>query len=143
LFLTPDEFANQIHNTEESTSNSSERMNSGAFPASLSTHNPSQNGNGRVKDMAEAIRTSFGNGHQVVLLASTLGMAERLRDLLHEYDVPFRLEFGEQPLKALKVSEEVAAPVIGIGRISTGMRLPDISLEIYAEAISSTKPNVR
>jgi len=86
---------------------------------------------GRVKDMAEGIRASFGKGNQVVLLASTLGMAERLRDLLHEYDVPFRLEFGEQPIK---VTDEAAAPVIGIGRISIGMRLPDAVLEIYAEA---------
>ena len=40
-------------------------------------------------------------GTQVVLLGSTLGMAERLRDFLHEYDIPFRLEFGEQPLKVV------------------------------------------
>jgi transcription-repair coupling factor (superfamily II helicase) len=88
---------------------------------------------GRVKDMSEGVRTSFANGNQVVLLASTLGMAERLRDLLHEYDIPFRLEFGEQPLKAIKVSDETGAPLIGIGRLSTGMRLPDAALEIFAE----------
>ena len=57
-------------------------------------------------------------------------MAERLRDLLHEYDVPFRLEFGEQPLK---IAQEPHAPVVGIGKISSGIRLPDAALDIYAE----------
>ncbi len=85
---------------------------------------------GRVKDMAEGVRASFTSGNQVILLAGTLGMAERLRDLLHEYDIPFRLEFGEQPMR---VSEEALAPIVGIGRLSSGMRLPDAGLEIYAE----------
>ncbi|HLQ77653.1 MAG TPA: transcription-repair coupling factor [Terriglobia bacterium] len=89
---------------------------------------------GRVKDMADGVRDSYAKGNQVVLLASTLGMAERLRDLLHEYDIPFRLEFGEQPIKVSKASEELAAPIVGIGRLSSGMRLSDATLEIYAEA---------
>ena len=49
-------------------------------------------------------------------------MAERLRDFLHEYDIPFRLEFGEQPLK---VVDDPLAPLVGIGRISAGLSLPD------------------
>jgi len=134
LFLTPDEFAkpNPQHRRVHIEQLGAE--DPGSFSRFFIRSQPVTKWHGRVKDMAEGIRTSFGNANQVVLLASTLGMAERLRDLLHEYDVPFRLEFGEQPLKALKVSEDISAPVIGIGRISTGMRLPDISLEIYAEA---------
>ena len=55
---------------------------------------------------------------QVVLLGSTVGMAERLRDILHEYGIPFRCEFGEQPLKAI---EEAPVPLVGIGKISGGL----------------------
>jgi len=66
----------------------------------------------------------------VVLLGSTLGMAERLRDILHEYGIPFRCEFGEPPLRAV---EEATVPLVGIGKISAGLRLPDAGLEIYAE----------
>jgi len=134
MFLQPEEFARphpqhrKVH-LEELGSEDPE-----ASSRFLVRSQPITKWHGRVKDMAEGIRTSFEKGIQVVLFASTVGMAERLRDLLHEYDVPFRLEFGEQPLKALKGSEEVAAPVIGIGRISAGMRLPDAELEIYAEA---------
>jgi len=66
-----------------------------------------------------------------VLLGSTLGMAERLRDFLHEYDIPFRLEFGEQPLK---VVDDPVAPLVGIGRLSAGFSLPDAALLLYAES---------
>ena len=133
LFLSPEEFAkpHPQHRRVQLEQLGAEDL--GSLSRFFIRSQPITKWHGRVKDMAEGVRTSFGNGNQVVLLASTLGMAERLRDLLHEYDVPFRLEFGEQPLKALKLSEDVAAPVIGIGRISTGMRLPDVALEIYAE----------
>jgi transcription-repair coupling factor (superfamily II helicase) len=91
---------------------------------------PAQKFHGRIKEMSEVIRASHDQGRQVILLGSTLGMAERLRDILHEYGLPFRCEFGEQPLRA---TEEAAAPLVGIGKISGGLRLPDAGLEIYAE----------
>jgi transcription-repair coupling factor (superfamily II helicase) len=91
---------------------------------------PARKFHGRIKDMAEAVRESYAAGRQVVLLGSTIGLAERLRDLLHECGIPFRLEFGEQPLRA---TDEAIAPIVGIGKISGGLRLPDVDLEIYAE----------
>src|SRR5262249_39451782 len=47
---------------------------------------PAPKWHGRIKDLAEDVRRAHTQGIQVVLLGSTLGMAERLRDLLHEYD---------------------------------------------------------
>ena len=91
---------------------------------------PSEKFHGRIKDMAETVRQSHEGGREVVLLGSTIGMAERLRDILHEYGLPFRCEFGEQPLKS---TPDVTIPIIGIGKISSGLRLPDAGLEIYAE----------
>src|SRR5207248_2123137 len=85
---------------------------------------------GRIKEMAEVIRDSHIEGREVILLGSTVGMAERLRDILHEYGVPFRCEFGEASLKA---AEDASVPIVGIGKISAGLRLPDAGLEIYAE----------
>ncbi|HEY2380679.1 MAG TPA: transcription-repair coupling factor [Terriglobia bacterium] len=91
---------------------------------------PSVKFHSRVKDMAEVIGKSHEAGHEVVLLGSTVGMAERLRDIVHEYGIPFRCEFGEQPLRS---PDDTTVPIIGIGRISGGFRLPDIGLEVYAE----------
>lgn len=85
---------------------------------------------GRVRDMAETVRQSHEAGQEVILLGSTLGMAERLRDILHEYGVTFRAEFGEQPLRA---TDDGAVPVVGIGRLSGGFRLPDAGVELYTE----------
>jgi len=83
--------------------------------------------------MAAAVGQSHQAGRDVILLGSTLGMAERLRDILHEYGVPFRCEFGEQPLKTLVGGDDRSIPIVGIGKISSGLRLPDAGLEIYAE----------
>lgn len=91
---------------------------------------PSDRFHGRIKDMADAVKRSHEAGREVILLGSTLGMAERLRDVLHEYGIPFRAEFGEQPLRAI---EDAAVPIVGIGKISAGLRLPDAGLEIFAE----------
>jgi len=91
---------------------------------------PAEKFHGRIKEMAEAVRQSHAAGREVVLLGGTVGMAERLRDILHEYGLPFRCEFGEQPLKA---TGDAAVPVVGVGKISSGLRLPDAGLEIYAE----------
>ena len=91
---------------------------------------PGEKFHGRIKEMASAVGRSHLEGREVILLGSTVGMAERLRDILHEYGVPFRCEFGEPPLKA---ADDVTLPIIGIGKISSGLRLPDAGLEIYAE----------
>jgi transcription-repair coupling factor (superfamily II helicase) len=91
---------------------------------------PGEKFHGRIKDMAEAVSRAHQAGRGVVLLGSTVGMAERLRDILHEYGVPFRSEFGEQPLKAV---DDAQVPIVGIGKISTGLRLPEAGLEVYAE----------
>src|SRR5262245_54676353 len=72
-----------------------EALGSAEFPNPVAfavRSQPSARWHGRIKELAEEVRASFAAGTQVVLLGSTLGMAERLRDLLHEYEFPFRLE---------------------------------------------------
>jgi transcription-repair coupling factor (superfamily II helicase) len=91
---------------------------------------PARKFHGRMRDLVEAIRDSFEAGRQVLLMGSTLGMAERLRDILHEYELPIRTEFGVAPLKA---PADGNAPVVAVGRISGGFRLPDVNLEVFAE----------
>jgi transcription-repair coupling factor (superfamily II helicase) len=76
---------------------------------------PAEKFHGRIKEMAASVGQAHLEGREVVLLGSTVGMAERLRDILHEYGVPFRCEFGEPPLKAV---EDASVPIIGIGKIS-------------------------
>ncbi len=92
---------------------------------------PARRFHGRMREFVESIRQSWEAGRQVVMLGSTLGMAERMRDILHEYNLPFRAEFGEP--HAGRRQPENNAPVIAIGRISSGFRLPDVDIEVFAE----------
>jgi transcription-repair coupling factor (superfamily II helicase) len=91
---------------------------------------PARRFHGRMREMAGVLEQSFRDGRHVVLLGSTLGMAERLRDVLHEYEVPCRVEFGDPTLRAIA---EANAPLVGVGRLSEGFRLPDLGLELFAE----------
>ncbi len=91
---------------------------------------PARRFHGRMREMVEAVRVSFDAGRQVLLMGSTLGMAERLRDILHEYELPVRTEFGEAPLRAVPDGN---APVVVVGRMSAGFRMPDADLELFAE----------
>lgn len=130
LFIQPEEFA-QPHPQHPRVQISELGAEEAENPSRFFIHSqPVTRWHGRVKDMVEGVRASFAKGDQVVLLFGTLGMAERMRDLLHEYDIPFRLEFGEQPVN---VTGKETAPIVGIGRLSAGMRLPDAAIEIYAE----------
>jgi len=91
---------------------------------------PAPKWHGRIKDLAAALHDACREGTQVVLLGGAIGMAERLRDILHEYEIPFRVEFGDQPLR---VTDEAAAPIVALGRLSAGIRFPGAALDIYAE----------
>src|SRR5437870_5084469 len=126
IFLAPDEFRSRASHHR--------RVNLEELGASGSSFfvrgQPCDKFHGRIKEMAAAAGAAHQAGRDVILLGSTVGMAERLRDILHEYGVPFRCEFGEQPLKAI---DDATVPIVGIGKISSGLRLPDTGLEIYAE----------
>ncbi len=126
LFMPPSDLAELI---ERHSSLSLEELASDGSEF-LIVGQPARRFHGRIREMVETIRQSFEAGTQVVLLGSTLGMAERLRDILHEYELPFRTEFGEQPIKP---QEEGNAPVVAIGRLSAGFRLREVGLEVFAE----------
>src|SRR5881397_492099 len=129
IFLSPEDF--QARASPERRVQLEELGASGS--SFLVRGQPPEKFHGRIKEMAAAVGQSHQAGRDVILLGSTLGMAERLRDILHEYGVPFRCEFGEQPLKTLVGGDDRSIPIVGIGKISSGLRLPDAGLEIYAE----------
>src|SRR5262245_4805095 len=109
LFLRPEDLEQRL---SAHRGISLEETGAGASQSSVHfsvSAQPAPKWHGRIKELAEDVRNAYAGDTQVVLLGSTLGMAERLRDLLHEYDIPFRLEFGEQPLR---VVEEPSVPIV-------------------------------
>jgi transcription-repair coupling factor (superfamily II helicase) len=131
IFWLPEDFSSQASRAPRVHL---EELGVSVFENTIHFHvktQPSARWHGRIKELAEEVRARFNAGTQVVLLGGSLGMAERLRDFLHEYDLPFRLDFGDQPSRTF---EESAIPVVGIGRLSAGFGFPDVALQVYAEA---------
>ncbi len=90
---------------------------------------------GRVSDWIAAIRNGRQAGDTVVALAATAGRAERLVEILGEYDVPSalvpQLQQADVPFDASVAS---TLPVlVAVGGLSRGFRLPAAHLQFYAE----------
>lgn len=92
---------------------------------------------GLIREFISDISRSYESGETLVLLSSSLGRAERLQELLLESNLPTRLsnpiqQFGPDgdPEDSLDTETEVAGRIpltLGVGDISSGFRLPEIS----------------
>jgi transcription-repair coupling factor (superfamily II helicase) len=81
---------------------------------------------GRVAEWVTEIRGVRDAGDTVLFVAATPGRAERTIELLKEYDLlAVPVERAEDA--------QYAAVLVAIGTLSRGFRLPDASLQIYAE----------
>jgi transcription-repair coupling factor (superfamily II helicase) len=87
---------------------------------------------GRFREMVESIRRSWEAGQQVVVLGSTTGMAERLGEILGEYDLPFRAEFRDP--EPGRWDPDSTVPAVAVGHLSAGFRLPEAGIEVFAES---------
>jgi transcription-repair coupling factor (superfamily II helicase) len=92
---------------------------------------------GRLNDLAADLRQRAGEREETCFVLPTVGVAERLRDVLNEYEIA-----GVQTLLETSTSESAyesndAAPItIMVGDLSVGFALPSLSsgaLTIYSE----------
>jgi transcription-repair coupling factor (superfamily II helicase) len=87
---------------------------------------PAQEFRGRIPDWVADVKQARDRNETVLFVASTHGRAERTVELLHDYDV--------RALLATKADERVeGAVLVAEGLLSKGFRLPDASLQVYAE----------
>ena len=88
---------------------------------------------GRVADWASTVRAARDAGETQLFIAATPGRAERVGELLEEYD-----------LRALAVDRaevtNVAWLLVAPGQLSRGFRLPAAGLRIHAEADLFAEP---
>jgi transcription-repair coupling factor (superfamily II helicase) len=92
---------------------------------------------GRMAAWAEAIRAARQRGDSVVLVAATAGRAERVVEILRDYEllaVPVFSERAsiESPLPSPEAMH-AASVLIVVGGLSRGFRLPSAGLQIFAE----------
>jgi transcription-repair coupling factor (superfamily II helicase) len=81
---------------------------------------------GRIPDWVGELRQSRERNETVVFVAHSHGRAERVIELLADYDVPAApIERGEDA--------HSAAVLVAVGHLSRGFRLPDAALQLWAE----------
>ena len=88
---------------------------------------------GRVADWASAVRAARDAGETQLFIAATPGRAERVGELLEEYDL------RAQAVDRAEVTN-AAWLLVATGRLSRGFRLPAAGLRIHAEADLFAEP---
>ncbi len=92
---------------------------------------PSPKFHGAAKAMIETLRERLALGEQVVIVVPTTGKAERLREILHEYEVGFE---SETAADALPAPPDAAKPVLVVrGRMQEGVGFPEQTLLLVSD----------
>ncbi len=87
---------------------------------------PAMEFSGRVPDWVAELRTARGAGETVVFVAHSQGRAERVIEMLADYQVPAAsIDRGEDA--------HATAVLVAVGRLSKGFRLPAAGLQLWAE----------
>src|SRR5215210_5383151 len=84
---------------------------------------------GRVADLAAEVTDSAQEGKTTLFVMPSLGVAERMVEILNEYKVETRLAFTDE-----SSDTAIARPVVvTVGRISGGFELPQSRLIVHVE----------
>jgi transcription-repair coupling factor (superfamily II helicase) len=110
-----------------------------APPARNILTQPTQRYHGNVPAFMTEARARVSVGDQVIASAATLGELERLADLCHEYELPYRLaEVGETPADARLAEDSTAGsvPALVLARtpLQSGVAFPECRLTFYGTA---------
>jgi transcription-repair coupling factor (superfamily II helicase) len=84
---------------------------------------------GRVADLAADVARAHERGKTTIFVVPSFGVAERVVEILGEYDVDAQLSTTQEiPNQAL-----TAASIVTVGRLSSGFELPSAGLLIHIE----------
>jgi transcription-repair coupling factor (superfamily II helicase) len=86
---------------------------------------------GNIREIMADLKKFLETGECVVLLFSNLGRAERMHDILREYEIPAHLcRPDEDPDVAQPLSEEAIR--LGVGHLHAGFFLPAVNVRVIA-----------
>ncbi len=92
---------------------------------------------GRLPELASDVLRAFGQRRAVTLFVMpSLGMAERVAEILDDYGVAARLALTDEGSSSSSsvVAEETGSAVVTVGRISGGFELPASNLVVHVES---------
>ncbi len=97
---------------------------------------PTTRYHGNVAAFMSEVRERLATGEQVMVSAATTGELERLADICHEYEVPYRLGELEENVTVSRLAEEshggnVPGMILIKAPISEGVVIPEVNLTIY------------
>jgi transcription-repair coupling factor (superfamily II helicase) len=86
---------------------------------------------GRLADLAEDLKRLSAEGEKTVFVLPSAGVADRIRDVLAEYEVAGVANFAHES----EAAPPVAAPpvALAVGDLSVGFALPQSKLTVYTE----------
>jgi transcription-repair coupling factor (superfamily II helicase) len=97
---------------------------------------PTTRYHGNVAAFMSEVREKLSTGEQVMVSAASTGELERLADICHEYEVPYRLGELEENVTVSRLAEEshggnVPGMILIKAPTSEGVVIPEASLTIY------------
>ena len=111
-----------------------------ASPRTLQTH-PTTRHHGNVASFIEEVRARLKGGEQVIASAGTTGEMERMADICHEYELPYRVGELEENVTVTRLAEEgtttglgVPALVLAKAPLAQGVVFGEAKLAIYGSA---------
>lgn len=84
---------------------------------------------GRLADLAADIAKRRENGTTTTFVMPSLGVAERIVDILVEYQIEARLSLGEETGETSSAAETL----VTVGRLSAGFEMPGANLLVHVE----------
>jgi len=144
IYLTADEFRAALDRYPRIEADELGIERAGEKPLFLSSQ-PTRKYHGNIHDLIADLNKARDAGERVIFLFSNLGRAERMNDILKEYEIPAHLCRGEEAADVKQpIPREIA--VLGVGHLHAGFVLPAAALrvisgqDVYDEADSGPAP---
>ncbi|HKR02288.1 MAG TPA: transcription-repair coupling factor [Pyrinomonadaceae bacterium] len=89
---------------------------------------------GRLPELASDVkRAAREKNADVLFVMHSLGVAERVTEILGEYDVESRLALGNERMSAPVPAQDTGGVLVTVGRVSGGFELPGTRLLVHVE----------
>jgi transcription-repair coupling factor (superfamily II helicase) len=85
---------------------------------------------GRMADLAADVLQASKNGATTLFVMPSLGVAERISEILGEYDVEAHLSLTDEGIE----TKSPAAPIVTVGRLTSGFEMPSCRLVVHVES---------
>ncbi len=87
---------------------------------------------GNIRELVSDLKRFRDDGEKIVFILSNLGRAERINDILKEYEIPVHLCRSGDQQQAAEQSQDLEAICVGVGGLHNGYYLPAVKLRVLA-----------